>query len=70
MLEQISNEIEENFYILPSSIHEMIIVPESNSPSRAHLDEMITEVNETQVDEEEVLSERVYYYNRDKQQLS
>lgn len=63
MLDKISEEIGENFYILPSSIHEMIIVPESNSPSRAHLDEMITEVNQTQVDEEEVLSDCVYYYD-------
>lgn len=70
ILEQISDEIGENFYILPSSIHEMIIVPESNSPSREHLNEMITEVNQTQVDEEEVLSEHVYYYNRDNRQLS
>lgn len=63
MLEKISEEIGESYYVLPSSIHEMIIVPESNSPSRAHLDEMITEVNQTQVDEEELLSECVYYYN-------
>jgi len=64
MLDKISEEIGENFYILPSSIHEMIIVPESNSPSRTHLNEMITEVNQTQVDEEEFLSECVYYYDR------
>ena len=63
ILDKISEEIGENFYILPSSIHEMIIVPESSSPSRAHLDEMITEVNQTQVDEEEVLSDCVYYYD-------
>ena len=64
MLEKIGEEIGENYYILPSSIHEMIIVPESNSPSRAHLNEMITEVNQTQVDEEEFLSDCVYYYDR------
>lgn len=63
MLDKISEEIGENFYILPSSIHEMIIIPESNSPSREHLNEMITEVNQTQVDEEEFLSECVYYYD-------
>lgn len=64
MLDKISEEIGENFYILPSSIHELIIVPESNSPSREHLNEMITEVNQTQVDDEEFLSECVYYYDR------
>lgn len=70
MLDKISEEIGENFYILPSSIHEMIIVPESNSPSREHLNEMITEVNQTQVDEEEFLSECVYYYDRTTRTLS
>ena len=70
ILDKISEEIGENFYILPSSIHEMIIVPESSSPSRAHLDEMITEVNQTQVDAEELLSEHVYYYDRTTRTLS
>jgi len=70
MLDKISEEIGENFYILPSSIHEMIIVPESNSPSREHLNEMITEVNQTQVDEEEFLSACVYYYDRTTRTLS
>lgn len=63
MLEKVYEEIGENYYLLPSSIHEMIIVPESNSPSREHLNEMIAEVNQTQVDEEEFLSDSVYYYN-------
>ena len=70
MLDKISEEIGENFYILPSSIHEMIIVPESNSPSREHLNEMIAEVNQTQVHDEEFLSECVYYYDRTTRTLS
>lgn len=70
MLDKISEEIGENYYILPSSIHEMIIVPESNSPSRAHLNEMIAEVNQTQVDEEEFLSDCVYYYDAKTKTLS
>lgn len=70
MLDKVGEEIGENFYVLPSSIHEMIIVPESNSPLREHLNEMITEVNQTQVDEEEFLSDCVYYYDCSKRQLS
>lgn len=70
MLEKIYEEIGENYYLLPSSIHEMIIVPESNSPSREHLNEMIVEVNQTQVDEEEFLSDCVYYYNGSTKTLS
>lgn len=70
MLDIISEEIGENYYILPSSIHEMIIIPESNCPSREHLDEMIAEVNQTQVEEEDFLSNHVYYYNRKTRTLS
>ena len=70
MLDEISEKLGENFYLLPSSIHEMIIIPESNSPSREALDEMITDVNQTHVDEEELLAEHVYYYNRATRQLN
>ena len=70
MLDEISSQLGENFYILPSSIHEMIIIPESNSPTREHLDEMLTDVNQTHVADEEVLAERVYYYDRDTHQLN
>lgn len=69
VLEEIGERFGENYYILPSSIHETIIVPESNSPCRTHLKEMVVEINQTQVDEEEVLSDRIYYYNREKGQL-
>lgn len=65
VLETIGQQLGENFFILPSSIHEMIIIPESQSPSREALIEMIIEINETQVEEEEVLSDDVYYYNRE-----
>lgn len=69
ILEQISGQLGESFYILPSSIHEVIIVPESQCPTKEDLDSMIVEINETQVDEEEVLSDHVYYYDCKKMQL-
>ncbi len=61
-LNVIGKLLEENFYILPSSIHEVIIVPESKAPERSEMDEMIQEINATQVQEEEVLSNHCYYY--------
>jgi len=70
MLEQIGVEISENYYVIPSSIHEMIIVPESQCPSREELDTMILEINQTQISEEEVLADHAYYYNREKKELS
>lgn len=69
VLEDIGNQLGENFYVLPSSIHEVIIVPESNSPNRIELEEMVMEINETQVEEVEVLSDRAYYYIRKEKRL-
>lgn len=64
ILEQIGTRIGENYYLLPSSIHEMIIIPESQSPSREHLRKMVMEINETQVEQEDYLSDSIYYYDR------
>ena len=65
VLFHIGNFLKENYYILPSSIHEVIIIPESQTPDKDTLNEMILEVNETQVELEDVLSDHVYYYNRE-----
>ena len=63
ILEQIACQLGENFYILPSSIHEVIIIAESQSPNKEDLHEMVQDINETQVDVEEFLSDTIYYYN-------
>ena len=64
LLINIGNFLNENFYILPSSIHELIIIPENQAPDLDTLNEMVVEVNETQVEPEDVLSNHAYYYNR------
>lgn len=52
------------FYVLPSSIHEVIVVPEGKNPfSKKELDEQVREVNKTEVAENEILSEHAYYFN-------
>ena len=62
----IGEYLKENYYVLPSSVHEVIIVPESASPGRRVLDRLVREVNDTQVDQEDVLSDHAYYYDRRK----
>lgn len=58
-----ANAIGKNVYIIPSSIHEVILVPEVGTEG-GRLNEMVQEVNETQVDPKEVLADHVYYYDR------
>lgn len=62
--EMIGQMLKDNYYIIPSSIHELIIVPESKGLDEDEMNEMIKEVNHTQLAAEEILSEHVYYYDR------
>lgn len=69
VLEMIGNMLQEDFYILPSSVHEVIIVPESRGLESDEMDEMVVEINETQVEPEEVLSDHAYFYQREGKRL-
>ena len=62
ILEMIGGILRSDYYILPSSVHEVVIVPCCDSFTAAELDEMIREINITQVDDEEVLSDHAYKY--------
>lgn len=50
-------------YILPSSVHELILVPGSTFVQKEGLNEMVQEVNATQVPMQEILSDHAYIYN-------
>lgn len=52
-----------DFYILPSSVHEILLIPFDLGVSE-ELSAMVREVNDTQVMPEEVLSDHVYLYRR------
>lgn len=58
------------FYVLPSSVHETIFVLAESDMEVNHLNCMVKEVNETQVDETEVLADHVYYYDGATGQIS
>lgn len=64
-LKTIARKIGEDFYILPSSVHEVILIPASLAPSHEELSRMVQQVNETQVPDEDILSDRAYYYRRE-----
>ncbi len=63
-LKNFAREHDEDFYILPSSIHEMILVPAGNIDSPSGFFEMVRDVNETVVSLGDILSDSVYYYDR------
>ena len=61
--EKVRGMIRGDFYILPSSIHEVILVPESFGLEPERMQEMVKEINQTGVAPEEVLSDSVYYFD-------
>lgn len=52
----------ENIFILPSSVHEVLLIPDDGSFSAEEFAGLVREVNMTQVEPEERLSDCVYYY--------
>lgn len=64
IIKKISFQCNADLYILPSSIHEVIIIPNRGNLERKQLEEMVKEINVTQVPLDEVLSNQVYLYKR------
>ncbi len=60
ILERIREQMDGDFYLLPSSIHEMLIVSKSNGVTYQELERMVHEVNATELEPEDILSEHVY----------
>ena len=52
-----------DFFILPSSIHEILIVPDNGEMDLKTLENMVREVNATQVAPEDKLTDSVYHYD-------
>lgn len=68
LIKWFAEKCKKNLYLLPSSIHEMIAVPESEC-RREELEQMVCEVNSTQVARDEILSDTVYFYDWKKGEL-
>lgn len=60
----VAEKLQGNLYIIPSSIHELMIVPESAALSPDDLRSSLMVGNQATVTPEELLSDEIYYYNR------
>lgn len=56
-------------YILPSSVHEIIIVPKDFGKTPKELGKMVRQTNKSDVEREEVLSDRVYEFDKEERRL-
>lgn len=69
-LREVGGRLQEDFYVIPSSVHEVILLPVSKAPDCLRINQMIREINRTQLKEEEVLGEAAYLYEWEKDRLS
>lgn len=70
LLKDFANRLDSDLYILPSSVHEVLLIPAFEHTSCQELSKMVTDVNSSQLSREEILSDHVYYYSRENQQLT
>lgn len=64
VLEMIGKRMEGSFFILPSSIHETILLPDDEAYRLSELEDMVREINRTELLAEDWLSDSVYYYDK------
>lgn len=65
LLSSIGKMLQQNFYVIPSSIHECLILPMEDAQNRSGKDlhNIITEINQTAVNDDEILSNYPFLYD-------
>ena len=65
LLDSIRRELDCDFYILPCSVHEVILLPARDEDETEYLANMVKSVNRTNVGPQDFLSDSVYRYSKD-----
>ena len=63
VMRQIGDSQNVDMFILPSSTHEVILVPDNGSVKLRDLEEMVKSINESAVEPKDRLSDTVYHYD-------
>ena len=59
-----------NIFILPSSVHEVMLVPENAETEPQFLMDLVSEANQSAVGYIDLLSDNIYYYDRDMDEIT
>lgn len=62
-LDKMYSELNGSYFVLPSSVHEFICVPDDGEGDVDYLKSMVTEINKEMVDGADKLTDSVYRYN-------
>lgn len=63
VMDKMAEMVEGDFFVLPSSVHETIILPDRGEFSPEYLANMVAEINATQVETWDRLTDEVYHYD-------
>lgn len=63
-ISKLAERLHSDLLILPSSVHEVLLLPDNQEREYEFFRQMVEEVNTTQVEPEEILSYNLYRYNR------
>jgi hypothetical protein len=69
IMDEVREQVGDNFYILPSSVHECLIIPADEVIELRELENMVKEINETKVEPQDRLSNHVYQYDNESHEL-
>lgn len=70
LLKALAESKGKDLYILPSSTHEIIVLPAEIENPVGEFKAIVQAVNQEKVSPEEFLSDEVYYFNREKQEVT
>lgn len=70
LLKSYAEDMNSDFYILPSSVHEVILIPSGERKDDGSLSDIVRSVNEIAVSVEEILSDHIYYYSRKENRIT
>ena len=65
VLKKLADAVDDDLVIIPSSIHEVLLLPERLAGTSRSLNEMVQEVNRQGVEPIDRLSDHVYYFRRE-----
>ena len=69
MQEKIAEELQGNYFVLPSSIHETLIVPDNGELDYPELKAMVNTVNLSEVADTDILTGEVYFFDRESREF-
>lgn len=64
LLAALSESLQSSFALLPSSVHEVLIIPCNDKNDLADLSKMVRTVNANDLSRDEILSDHAYFYDR------